>query len=114
MGGAGEAYGPDPVAEAVRYLPGQTAKVRGARGRPSRSGGVEPAGADHIRFDLTIDGKRVRPTKRWASTEKNLHSARQLLGWLRRRIAEGTFVLADEFPEYAARLGARIPVTAKT
>lgn len=45
---------------------------------------------------------------------KNLHSARQLLAWMRRRIAQGTFILAEEFPEYAARHGARIPVTAKT
>lgn len=112
--GAGEAYGPGPMADAARYLPGKTAKVRRARGRPSRSGGVEPAGPNRIRFDLTIGEKRIRPTKQWAATEKNLHSARQLLVWLRRRIAEGTFVLADEFPEFAARHGARTPVTAKT
>ena len=33
--------------------------------------------------------------------------------WLRRHIAEGTFVFADDFPEFAAQHDSRIPVAAK-
>jgi len=84
------------------------------RGRPSCSGGVEPVGPDRIRFDLTIDGKRIRPTKPWIPTEKNLREAREYRAYLKRCIAEGRFRLAEEFPEYACQHGERVPATTKS
>ena len=37
-------------------------------GRKSLTGGVIPAGSDRIRFDLRINGRRLRPTLPWAPT----------------------------------------------
>jgi hypothetical protein len=89
MDGTGEGYLKCPTDEVSRYLPGKTVRARGDRGRPSRSGGVEPAGPNYIRFDFTIEGKRFRPIKAWPSTEKNLHEARKYRAWICRRIVEG-------------------------
>ena len=87
---------------------------RRGRGRPSLSGGVTPAGPEHIRFDLTIAGKRMRPTKPWIPTEGNLERARQYRAYLLRQEAEGRLQLDKEFPEYCARFHERIPIEAQT
>jgi hypothetical protein len=49
--------------------------------------GVMPAGSDHIQFDLRINGRRLRPTLPWPSTEENLQRAREHRKMLKARIA---------------------------
>jgi len=88
--------------------------LRRGRGRPTRTDGVAAAGPDRIRIDLRIGGKRIRPTLRLAPTEANLTQARQARAFMVMQIKQGTFRLAEIFPEYAARHGLRVPATAQT
>jgi integrase len=69
-------------------------------GRRSLSGGVAAKGADRIEFTFVYNGKRVRPTLKINPSEANLRRARVRLVDIKRRIANGTFVFADEFPDY--------------
>jgi hypothetical protein len=46
-----------------------------------------PAGSDRIQFDLRINGRRLRPTLPWPSTEENLQRAREHRKMLKARIA---------------------------
>ncbi len=69
-------------------------------GRKSISGGVSSLGSDRIQFDFEFDGVRYRPTLKRSPTEANLKRARKQLLEIRQRIAAGTFVFAEEFPDY--------------
>jgi integrase len=68
--------------------------------RRSTVNGVSIFGADRIQFDFEVDGIRYRPTVKREPTEVNLRRARRQMADIKRRIAEGTFVLAEEFPDY--------------
>ncbi len=69
-------------------------------GRKSITGGVAPKGADRIELTFVFDGVRYRPTIKRVPSEANLRRARVQLQEIKRRIASGTFVFAEEFPEY--------------
>ena len=69
-------------------------------GRKSITGGVAPKGADRIELTFVFEGVRYRPTIKRAPSEANLRRARVQLQEIKRRIASGTFVFAEEFPEY--------------
>lgn len=72
-------------------------------GRKSRSGGITAKG-DRIQFDITVGAganrKRYRPTINETPTEANLRRARKRAEGIGRRIANGTFNFAEEFPDY--------------
>lgn len=69
-------------------------------GRRSTTGGVNAKGDDRIEFTLTVKGKRYRPTKQRTPTEANLRAARKEREAMVRRIRNGTFNWAEEFPDY--------------
>jgi len=69
-------------------------------GRKSIQGGVNALGSDRIQFDFAFDGVRYRPTLKRSPTEANLKRARKQLQEIKQRIAAGTFVFAEEFPDY--------------
>ena len=69
-------------------------------GRKSISGGVWALGSDRIQFDFEFDGVRYRPTLKRSPTEANLKRARKQLVEIRQRIVAGTFIFAEEFPDY--------------
>ena len=69
-------------------------------GRRSIHGGVSALGGDRIQFDFEFDGVRYRPTLKRRPTEANLKRARKQLLEIKQRIATGTFVFAEEFPDY--------------
>ena len=68
--------------------------------RTSSTGGIIPAGAARIRFDFRYEGVRYRPTLLRTPSESNLRWARQHLDGIKRRIANGTFSFAEEFPDF--------------
>lgn len=68
-------------------------------GRRSETGGVEGHG-DRIQFTIYVNGKRHRPTVDQVPTEANLRRARKRMENIQRRINQGTFVFAEEFPDY--------------
>jgi len=72
-------------------------------GRKSIQGGVSSLGGDRIQFDFEFKGVRYRPTLKRSPTEANLKRARKHLQEIRQRIAAGTFVFAEEFPDYRFR-----------
>jgi integrase len=69
-------------------------------GRNSIHGGVNALGSNRIQFDFEFDGVRYRPTLKRSPTEANLKRARRQLVEIRQRIAAGTFVFEEEFPDY--------------
>jgi len=69
-------------------------------GRRSIVNGVSAFGADRIQFDFELDGVRYRPTVKREPTESNLRRARRQMADIKRRIAEGVFTFAEEFPDY--------------
>jgi integrase len=69
-------------------------------GRRSVVNGVSAFGSDRIQFDFELDGVRYRPTVKREPTEANLRRARRQMTDIKRRIAEGTFAFAEEFPDY--------------
>jgi integrase len=69
-------------------------------GRKSIHSGVSALGSDRIQFDFVSDGLRYRPTLNRSPTEANLKRARKQLLEIRQRIAAGTFVFPEEFPDY--------------
>ena len=69
-------------------------------GRKSIQRGVSAVGSDRIQFDFEFDGVRYRPTLKRNATEANLKRARKHLEQIKQRIATGTFVFAEEFPDY--------------
>ena len=69
-------------------------------GRNSIQGGVNALGRDRIQFDFEFDGVRYRPTLKRSPTEANLNRARKQLLDIKQRIAAGTFIFAEEFPDY--------------
>ena len=69
-------------------------------GRKSTHSGVCALGGDRIQFDFEFDGVRYRPTLKRSPTEANLKRARKQLEEIRERIDGGTFVFAEEFPDY--------------
>ena len=69
-------------------------------GRKSQTGGVEPKGNDRIQFTITIQGTRYRPTIAMPPTEANLRRARLRRVQILKRIANGTFSWAEEFPDF--------------
>lgn len=69
-------------------------------GRKSIHGGVSALESDRIQFDFQFDGVRYRPTLKRAPTEANLKGARKKLDEIKQRIAAGSFVFAEEFPDY--------------
>jgi hypothetical protein len=83
-------------------------------GRRSVSGGVTPLGAHRIQFDLTVDGVRYRPTLPWIPLEANLRRAKELLIRIRARIAAGTFIHTEDFPDFRGRKTLHLPFSART
>jgi integrase len=69
-------------------------------GRKSVHAGVTALDGDRIQFDFEFDGVRYRPTLKRSPTEANLKRARKQLGEIKQRIAAGSFVFAEEFPDY--------------
>lgn len=69
-------------------------------GRKSITGGVAPKGADRIELTFVFEGVRYRPTIKRVPSEANPRRARVQLQEIKRPIASGTFVFAEEFPEY--------------
>jgi hypothetical protein len=69
-------------------------------GRESKTGGVTVAGRDRIQFDFMLAGVSYRPTLLRTPTETNLRRAREHLVGIKERIAQGTFLLAEEFPDF--------------
>jgi integrase len=69
-------------------------------GRKSIHSGVRALGGDRIQFDFEFDGVRYRPTLERSPTEANLRRARKQLHEIKQRIDAGTFVFAEEFPDY--------------
>ena len=69
-------------------------------GRKSIRGGVCSLGSDRIQFDFEFDGVRYRPTLKRSPTAANLKRARKQPAEIRQRIAAGTFVFPEEFPDY--------------
>lgn len=69
-------------------------------GRKSITSGVWALGSDCIQFDFEFDGVRYRPTLKRSPTEANLKRACKQLMEIRQRIAVGTFIFAEEFPDY--------------
>jgi hypothetical protein len=67
--------------------------------RKSIHSGVSALGSDRIQFDFELDGVRYRPTLKRSPTEANLKRARTPLEEIKRRIAAGTFIFAEEFPD---------------
>jgi len=57
-------------------------------------------GADRIEFTFRFEGVRYRPTVKRIPSEANLRRARKQLEEIKRRIANGTFSFAEEFPDY--------------
>ncbi len=72
-------------------------------GRKSVTRGVSPLGTNRIQFDFEFEGVRYRPTLERAPTEANLRRARLQLQGIKERIARGTFLFAEEFPDYRFR-----------
>jgi len=68
-------------------------------GRRSKTGGVKAKG-NRIEFSFSYQGKRYRPTLQIKPTETNLRNARIRLNRIANDIRNGTFVFAEEFPEY--------------
>lgn len=68
-------------------------------GRISQTGGVRAKG-NRIQFDFTFQETRYRPTVNQTPTEVNLRNARKRLEAINRRIRNGTFNFAEEFPDY--------------
>lgn len=58
------------------------------------------AGRDRIQFDFMLAGVSYRPTLLRTPTETNLRRAREHLVGIKERIAQGTFLLAEEFPDF--------------
>ena len=69
-------------------------------GRKSLTVGVRAKGPDRIQFDFEYQGRRYRPTLKRVPSEANLRCAHVQLKEIKRRIALGTFVFAEEFPEF--------------
>jgi len=69
-------------------------------GRKSKTGGVTAGGRDRIQFDFMLAGVRYRPTLLRTPTETNLRRAREHLVGIKERIAQGTFLFAEEFPDF--------------
>ena len=69
-------------------------------GRKSIHGGVIALGSDRIQFDFEFDGVRYRPTLKRSPTEANLKRARKQVQEIKQRIDAGSFVFAEEFPNY--------------
>ncbi len=69
-------------------------------GRKSLTVGVRAKGPDRIQFDFEYQGRRYRPTLKRIPSEANLRRAHVQLKEIKRRIALGTFVFAEEFPEF--------------
>lgn len=68
-------------------------------GRKSETGGVSPAG-DRIQVRIPWRGKEVRPTLALKPTAANLKHARRLREAALDEIKNGTFNLAEYFPDY--------------
>ncbi len=83
-------------------------------GRKSIRGGVCALGSDRIQFDFEFDGVRYRPTLKRSPTEANLKRARKQLVEMRQRIAAGTFVFAEEFPDYRLIKNVELPQKRRT
>lgn len=81
-------------------------------GRRSTSGGVRQKG-DRIEFDIRWQGKRYRPTIDQPPTEVNLRAARKRHEAITRRIRNGTFNFAEEFPDYK-HIGEVVPASSVT
>jgi integrase len=57
---------------------------------------------------------RYRPTVSWIPHETNLRRARELLIRIKARIAAGTFIFTEEFPQFRGRKTLRLPFSART
>jgi hypothetical protein len=68
-------------------------------GRRSTTGGVRAAG-NRIELYFRFQGKKARPTLERMPTEPNLRAARRYVDDIERRIRQGTFDIAKEFPTY--------------
>lgn len=64
------------------------------------TGGVTAMPRGRIQFDFHVDGVRYRPTIKRPPSEANLRRARGWLEVIKRRIEDGTFSFAEEFPDY--------------
>jgi integrase len=83
-------------------------------GRLSKTGGVTPIGHHRIQLDFTIDGVRYRPTLPWIPHETNLRRGSALLARIKARIAAGTFIITEDFPNFRGRAHLRVPFCART
>lgn len=68
--------------------------------RGPRSGGAQAKGTDRIQLDFYFEGQRYRPELMKVPNEANLRKARELVADIKKRIKDGTFNFAEEFPEY--------------
>lgn len=68
-------------------------------GRRSVTSGVRAKGTNRIEFDFEYEGRRLRPTVKRIPSEGNLKRAAKQLEEIRKRIENGSFVFAEEFPD---------------
>jgi hypothetical protein len=66
-------------------------------GRKTITGGAMSAGSDRIQFDLSINGRRLRPTFHWVPTKENLPRA----------LAQDTQAPATALPQAVTPRGTR-------
>ena len=83
-------------------------------GRKSVHSGVSALGGDRIQFDFEFEGVRYRPTLKRSPTEANLKRARKQLGAIKQRIDAGSFVFAEEFPDYRFIKNVELPQKRRT
>jgi hypothetical protein len=67
-----------------------------------------------IQFDLEFDGVRYRPTLKRSPTEANPKCASKQLQEIKQRIATGTFVFEEEFPDYRFVENVAVPQKRRT
>lgn len=84
--------------------------------RKTATSGVRAKGKSRIEFDFEFAGRRYRPTLKRLPTEANLRRAMLQLEDIKDRIKNGTFLFADEFPDYrfSADLDQRLGKQQKT
>jgi hypothetical protein len=64
------------------------------------TGSVVAASRGRIQFDFMFEGVRYRPSIRRPPSEANLRRARERLDAIKHQIEVGTFLFAEEFPDY--------------
>ncbi len=75
---------------------------------------MKALGSDRVQFDFEFEGLRYRPTLKRNPSEANLRRGRKQLSEIKERIASGTFVFADEFPDYRFMKNVAAPAIQRT